>query len=62
LSEVKTATKRRQKSEADVLDRATKNLARALKDEIRKKEGRVDYDKLRKEGYSERLLEKIQKA
>jgi hypothetical protein len=45
-----------------VLDRATKNLARALKDEMRKKEGRVDYDKLRKEGYSERLLEKIQKA
>jgi hypothetical protein len=62
LSEVKTATKRRQKSAADVLDRATKNLARGLKDEIRKKEGRVDYDKLRKEGYSERLLEKILKA
>jgi hypothetical protein len=62
LNEVKTAAKRRQKSEADVLDCATKNLARALKDEMRKKEGRVDYDKLRKEGYSERLLEKIQKA
>jgi hypothetical protein len=62
LNEVKTAAKRRQKSETDVLDRATKNLARALKDEMRKKEGRVDYDKLRKEGYSERLLEKIQKA
>ena len=59
---MKTATKRRQKSEADVVDRATKNLARALKDEMRKKDGRVDYDKLRKEGYSGRLLEKIQKA
>ena len=59
---MKTVAKRRQKSEADVLDRAAKNLARALKGEMRKKEGRVDYDKLRKEGYSERLLEKIQKA
>lgn len=59
---MKTATKRRQKSGGDVIERATRNLARALKDEMRKKEGRVDYEKLRKEGYSERLLEKFQKA
>jgi hypothetical protein len=59
---VKTTTKRLRKSEEDVLDRATKNLARALKDDMRKKNGRVDYDRLRKEGYSERLLQKIQKA
>ena len=56
---MKTATKRRQKSKSDVLDRATKNLSRALKEDMRKKEGRVDYEKLRKEGYSERLLEKF---
>ncbi len=54
--------KRRPKSEPDVLDRATKNLARALKQDMLKKDGRVDYDKLRKEGYSERLLEKLQRA
>jgi len=59
---VKTTAKRRRKSEPDVLDRATKNLARALKQDMLKKDGRVDYDKLRKEGYSERLLEKLQRA
>jgi len=55
-------TKRRPKSEADVLDRATKNLARAIKQEMLKEDGRVDYDKLRRDGYSERLLEKLQRA
>ena len=59
---MKTTAKRRPKSERDLLDRATKNLARALKDDMLKKDGRVDYDKLRKEGYSERLLEKLQQA
>jgi len=59
---VKTAAKRRPKSEADVLDRATKNLARAIKQDMIKKDGRVDYDKLRRVGYSERLLEKLQRA
>jgi hypothetical protein len=59
---VKTTAKRRPKSEADLLDRATKNLARALKEEMLKKDGRIDYEKLRKEGYSERLLEKLQRA
>lgn len=59
---MKTTAKRRPKSEADLLDRATKNLARALKEEMLKKDGRIDYEKLRKEGYSERLLEKLQRA
>jgi len=59
---VTTAAKRQPKSEADVLDRATKNLARAIKHDMIKKDGRVDYDKLRREGYSERLLEKLQRA
>jgi hypothetical protein len=27
-----------------------------------KKDGRIDYDKLRKEGYSERLLVKLEQA
>jgi hypothetical protein len=59
---VKTTAKRRAKSEAELLDHATKNLLRALKREMLKKEGRVDYDKLRKEGYSERLLAKLENA
>ena len=59
---MKTTAKRRAKSEADVLDRATNSLARALKRDMLKKDGRIDYDKLRKEGYSERLLAKLEQA
>jgi hypothetical protein len=59
---VKTRAKRRTKSEAEILDRATENLARALKQDMVKRNGRIDYEKLRKEGYSERLLEKFKKA
>jgi len=59
---VKTTAKRRSKSEAELLDHATKNMLRALKRDILKKEGRIDYDKLRKDGYSERLLAKLENA
>ena len=54
--------KRRAKSEAELLDQATNNLARTLKRDMLKKNGRIDYDKLRKEGYSERLLAKLEQA
>lgn len=37
----------------------TGNLLRALKRDMPKKEGSVDRQKLRKEGYSERLLTKL---
>jgi len=59
---VKTAAKRRAKSGAELLDHATSYLSRALKRDMLKKEGRIDYDKLRKEGYSERLLTKLEQA
>jgi hypothetical protein len=59
---VKTTAKRRAKSEAELLDHAAYNLARALKREMLKKDGRINYDKLRKEGYSERLLAKLEEA
>jgi hypothetical protein len=59
---VKTIAKRRAKSEAELLDHASKNLLRALKRDMLKKEGRIDYDKLRKDGYSERLLTKLENA
>jgi len=59
---VKTTAKRRAKSEAELLDHASKNLLRALKQDMLKKEGRIDYDKLRKDGYSERLLAKLEQA
>jgi hypothetical protein len=59
---VKATTKRRAKSEAELLDYATNNLLRAVKQKIVKKEGRVDYDKLRKDGYSDRFLAKVEAA
>jgi hypothetical protein len=59
---VKTTAKRRAKSEAELLDHAANNLARALKRDMLKKNGRIDYDKLRKEGYSERLLAKLEEV
>jgi hypothetical protein len=59
---MKATAKRRTKSEAELLDHASKNLLRALKRDMLKKEGRIDYDKLRKDGYSERLLTKLENA
>lgn len=59
---VKATSKRRTKSETALLDHATNNLFRALKKDMAKCEGRVDYAKLRKDGYSERLLAKMEKA
>ena len=59
---MKATTKRQTKTEAELLDHATNNLLRALKQDMRKKDGRVDYDKLRKEGYSDRLLAKMERA
>ena len=59
---VKATSKRRAKSEAELLDHASNNLLRALKQDMLKKDGRIDYDKLRKDGYSERLLPKLEQA
>ncbi|PYK46802.1 MAG: hypothetical protein DME53_01425 [Verrucomicrobia bacterium] len=59
---MKTTGKGRPKSEAQLLDHASNNLLRALKRDMLKKEGHIDYDKLRKEGYSERLLAKLANA
>jgi hypothetical protein len=59
---VKATTKRQPKSEAELLDHGTNNLLRALKRDMQEKDGRVDYDKLRKDGYSERLLAKLEQA
>lgn len=59
---VKAKTKRQAKSEGEVLDHATSNLLRALKQEMRKKDSRLDYDKLRKDGYNDRLLVRLEQA
>ena len=57
-----STSKRRPKSEAELLDHATNNLLRALKRDMLKKDGRVDRNKLRKDGYSERLLDRLEQA
>jgi hypothetical protein len=59
---VKATTKRQAKTEAELLDHATNNLLRALKQDMQKKEGRVDRDKLRKDGYSDRLIARLEQA
>jgi hypothetical protein len=59
---VKATPKRHSKSEAELLDHATNNLLRGLKRDIQKKDGRVNYDRLRKDGYSDRLLTKLEQA
>jgi hypothetical protein len=59
---VKTGTVKKTKSDAELLDQATGNLMRAVKQKMVKKHGRVDYAKLRKDGYSDRLLAKLEEA
>jgi hypothetical protein len=57
---MKVATGKKAKSERDLLDHATDQLLRAVKARMLKKEGRVDYAKLRKEGYSDRFLARLE--
>jgi hypothetical protein len=59
---VKVIAAKSGKSEAKLLDQATGNLLRAVKQKMLKKQGSVDYDKLRKDGYSDRFLAKLEEA
>jgi hypothetical protein len=59
---VKTAKRPRRKSEGELLDNATNSLLKALKRDMLAKEGRVDSEKLKKEGYSERLITRLEKS
>jgi hypothetical protein len=59
---VKVAAAKREKSEAELLDQGTGNLLRAVKQKLVKKQGRVDYGKMRKDGYSDRFLAKLEDA
>jgi len=59
---VKVAAQKKQKSEAELLDHANNNLLRALKQDMLQKEGRVNSEKLRKDGYSERIIAKLENA
>jgi hypothetical protein len=59
---VKVAAAKSEKSEAQLLDQATGNLLRAVKQKMLKKQRSVDYGKLRKDGYSDRFLAKLEEA
>jgi hypothetical protein len=62
LLKMKAVVAKKAKNEAELLDQATGNLLRAVKQKIHKKQGRVDLSKLRKEGYSDRFLDKLERA
>jgi hypothetical protein len=59
-SAVKISLAKNDKSDVARLDRATDQLLRILKQKIIKKQGRVDYAKLREYGYSERVLARME--
>lgn len=59
---VKVAATKATKNEAELLDQATSSLLKAVKQKMLKKQGRVDYAKLRKDGYSDRFLAKLEEA
>ena len=59
---VKVAAAKSEKTEAALLDQATNNLLRAVKQKMLKKKGQVDYGKLHKDGYSDRFLTKLEEA
>ena len=50
------------KSEAELLDHATNNLLRALKQDILTKDGRIDYVKFREKGFRRGLIERLRQA
>jgi hypothetical protein len=58
----KHVRKAQQRSEEEVLDRGIQQLLRATKDEAKKRGKPLSREQLRKEGYSERFIEKVQKA
>jgi hypothetical protein len=59
---VKVDAAKKEKSEAELLDQATGQLLKAIKQKAIKKQGRVDYSKLRKDGYSDRFLSRLEEA
>ena len=57
---VQGRTKQQAQTETGLLEPAISKLVRGLKRDLQKKFGRVDYEKLRKDGYSELLLSRLQ--
>lgn len=47
---------------AETLEDAIGNLVKGLKRDLQKKYGRVDYNKLRKDGFSDYLVTKLKRV
>jgi hypothetical protein len=56
------APKSRKRSESAVLDQAIQQLLSTTKAEAKKKGRTIERGQLRKEGYSERFIDKVEKA
>lgn len=54
--------KQRQRSEDEILDQGIKQLLRATKEQAKKRGKSLTRDQLRKEGYSERFIHKVEQA
>jgi hypothetical protein len=61
-SRVQVGKKQPTRSEAQSLDSAINGLVKGLKRDIVKKYGRLNYSKLRKDGFSEGLLTRLQQS
>lgn len=59
---VQVGKKQPTRSEAQTLDSAINGLVKGLKRDIVKKYGRLNYSKLRKDGFSEGLLSRLQQS
>jgi hypothetical protein len=57
---MKLASAKKSKSDAALLDRATDQLLRVVKARVLKKDGRADHAKLRREGYNDRFLPRLE--
>jgi hypothetical protein len=56
------SAKSRQRSEEELLDQSVQQLLRATKNEAKKKGQPIDAAQLRKEGFSERFIQKVEEA
>ena len=59
---MRNAGETRKKREAELIDQAAEKLLRAVKQEMLRKEGRVDYAALREAGYGKRLLARLREV
>jgi hypothetical protein len=54
--------KTRQRSEDEILDQATQQLLKATKQEAKKRGKSIRDESLRREGYSERFIDRVREA